>query len=72
MILNFFFRFKDRAIGESCISDNQCANVNANSSCDETTRLCQCKTGHLYLWKYKTCSPGKKDCTQLRAISSSH
>lgn len=48
-------------MGESCVNDNQCVNVNVNSTCDETTQLCQCKSGHLYLWENKTCSPGKKD-----------
>nr|XP_034309692.1 prion-like-(Q/N-rich) domain-bearing protein 25 isoform X2 [Crassostrea gigas] len=47
----------DRGIGESCVNDNQCGNVNVNSTCDETTQLCQCKSGHLYLWENKTCSP---------------
>lgn len=44
-----------RKIGESCAIDQQCVSV--NSTCNETNGMCQCKKGHLYLWKTDTCGP---------------
>lgn len=34
--------------------------MNVNSACNMTTRVCQCKTGYMYLWETNSCSPGKK------------
>lgn len=69
---NFFFPFmklltfcfEDRGIGESCVISNQCIGVTVNSTCNETTWVCQCKAGHLYLSESNTCSPGKEQSWQ--------
>lgn len=47
----------DRNIGESCVRDQQC--VSFNSTCNKTSGMCQCKTGHVYHRKTDTCEPGK-------------
>lgn len=47
--------FHDRNIGESCVRDQQCVSV--NSTCNETSGMCQCKTGHVYHRKTDTCEP---------------
>lgn len=44
----------DRGIGERCVSVSQCVSVNVNSTCNETTGLCQCKTGHQCLLRTNT------------------
>lgn len=49
----------ERSIGERCVSDNQCLNVTVNSTCNETTELCQCMAKHVYLWERNTCSPAR-------------
>lgn len=43
----------DRNIGESCVRDQQC--VSFNSTCNEISGMCQCKTGHVYHRKTDSC-----------------
>uniref|UniRef100_A0A8W8M5M9 EB domain-containing protein n=1 Tax=Magallana gigas TaxID=29159 RepID=A0A8W8M5M9_MAGGI len=45
----------DGNIGESCVRDQQC--VSFNSTCNKTSGMCQCKTGHVYHRKTDTCEP---------------
>lgn len=54
--MNYSF-ITDRKIGESCVRDQQCVSV--NSTCNETSGMCQCKTGHVYHRKTDFCEPGK-------------
>lgn len=45
----------DRNIGESCVRDQQC--VSFNSTCNEISGMCQCKTGHVYHRNTDSCEP---------------
>lgn len=50
-----------RGIRERCVSDTQCKRGTTNSICNETSGLCQCKAGSLFLWESHTCSPVKRE-----------
>lgn len=60
---------QDRGIGEICFEDNQCARMTVYSTCNKTTRLCQCKAGYHYLYETNSCFPEQdlgEECSDTR------
>nr|XP_034309711.1 uncharacterized protein LOC109618214 isoform X2 [Crassostrea gigas] len=57
----------NRGIRESCVSDTQCENGTTNSMCNETSEVCECKKGYLFLWESNTCSPIKRETEQTKS-----
>lgn len=60
---------QDRRIGEICFEDNQCDRMTLHSTCNKTTRVCQCRAEYLYLFETNSCFPEQdlgEECSDTR------